>query len=442
MAPQGTTPLLEAPKREQTRPQDTPPGGNGDASQHGHEENPIPKDLPKPSNFTVVVVVVVFVLLLVALFILGLVPHLHRIALAQSDATAIASQVPIVSVEKPKATSGSKDLYFPGDVRANQATAIFTRANGFLKKWNYDIQSHVKANDVLAIIDAPDVDAQLAQAKANLEQAKTTVTKSESDLKLANVTLQRYLESQKASPGSVTQLVIDQQQASYDDAVSALAQSKAAVASEEAAVQQLTVTQGFDTVVAPFDGVITVRNYDNGALLSPGTSREIFDIAQTDLLRVYVSVPQGDATAVQVGKPGFLQVQSNYPGRWFPGVVARTSDALDQGTRTLTVEVDFPNKDDLLRPGMFGQIRLPVGDARQVLMITTGALIFNADGLQVALVQDNKIHLQKIGVGRDMGTQIEVTSGLTADDQVVSNPGEKVDEGVQVKVASAPTTKP
>ncbi len=445
MAPlQTPTPPIDRPQREQSRPRDNPTPGNGApvGHEHAHDENEIPTDLPKPSNFIVIMVVVVFVLLLVALFILGLVPHLHRIALAESDATAIASAVPVVTVEKPTATSGSKDLYFPGDVRANQATAIFTRASGFLKKWNYDIQSHVKANDVLAVIDAPDVDAQLAQAKANLEQAKTTVTKSESDLKLANVTLQRYLESQKASPGSVTQLVIDQQQATYDDAVSALAQSKAAVASEEAAVQQLTVTQGFDTVIAPFDGVITVRNYDNGSLLSPSSSREIFDIAQTDLLRVYVSVPQGDATAVQVGKPGFLQVQSNYPGRWFPGVVARTSDALDQGTRTLTVEVDFPNKDDLLRPGMFGQIRLPVGDARQVLMITTGALIFNADGLQVALVQDNKIHLQKIGVGRDMGTQIEVTTGLTADDQVVSNPGEKVDEGVQVKVASTPTTKP
>jgi RND family efflux transporter MFP subunit len=221
-----------------------------------------------------------------------------------------------------------------------------------------------------------------------------------------------------------------------------VAQAKAAVASEQAAVQQFTVIQGFDQVVAPFDGVITARNYDNGALLSPTTSRELFDISQTDVLRVYVSVPQGDATAIQVGKPGYLQVSSNYPGRWFPGVVARTSDALDSGTRTLTVEVDFPNKDDSLRPGMFGQIRLPVGDARSVLMIPSGAVIFDAQGLQVALVQDNKIHMQKIGVGRDLGTTIEVTSGLSANDQVVTNPGEKVDEGVTVKVVAEPTTKP
>jgi len=303
----------------------------------------------------------------------------------------------------------------------------------------------VKANELLAVIDAPEIDAELDQAKANLAQAKTTVTKAESDLKLADLTLKRYLESQKAMPGSVTQTAIDQQQAMYDDAVSALAQAKASVVSEQAAVQQLTVTQGFDYVLAPFDGVITARNYDNGALLSPsdtGPGKEMFDIAQTDVLRVYVSVPQGDATAIRVGKPGYLQVPSNYPGKWFPGVVARTSDSLDPDTRTLTVEVDFPNKDDSLRAGMFGEVRLPVGDARSVLMVPTGAIVFNAEGLQVALVQDSKIHLQKIGVGRDMGTEIEVTSGLSANDQVVTNPGEKVVEGVTVKAVAGPTTKP
>jgi membrane fusion protein, multidrug efflux system len=444
MAPMQTpTPTLERPNRQQTDPHDQPPGGNG-APQHDHaaDDHDLPTDLPKPSTFTVIIVMVVIALLLVALFLLGLIPHLHRIALAKSDADAVASDVPVVSVERPKPTSESKDLYFPADVRANQATAIFTRANGFLKKWNYDIQSRVKANTVLAVIDAPDIDAELEQAKANLAQARTTVAKSQSDLHLADVTLQRYIESQKASPGSVTQLAIDQQQATYDDAASALAQAKAAVASEQAAVDQFTVIQNFDQVVAPFDGVITARNYDNGALLSPTSSRELFDISQTDLLRVYVSVPQGDATAVQVGKPGYLQVPSNYPGKWFPGVVARTSDALDSGTRTLTVEVDFPNKDDSLRPGMFGQIRLPVGDARSVLMIPSGAVIFDAQGLQVALVQDNKIHLQKIGVGRDMGTSIEVTSGLSTSDQVVTNPGEKVAEGVTVKAVAEPTTKP
>ncbi len=447
MAPMQTPPTLERPERSQSRPQDSAPGGNGSGDDHAHQhaENEIPKDLPKPSTKTVVIMIVIFALLLAALFILGWVPHRHRIALAESDAAAVADEVPIVSVQKPKVTSGSKDLYFPGDVRANQATAIYTRASGYLRKWTADIQDHVKANQLLAVIEAPEIDAELEQAKANLEQAKTNVTKAESDLKLADVTLKRYLEAQKSSPGSVTQTAIDQQQATYDDAVSALAQSKAAVVSGQAAVQQLTVTQGFDQVLAPFDGVITARNYDNGALLSPsntGPGKEMFDIAQTDVLRVFVSVPQGDATAVQVGKPGYLQVLSNYPGKWFPGTVARTSDSLDQTTRTLTVEVDFPNKDDALRPGMFGQIRLPIGDARSVLMVPTGALIFNADGLQLALVQDDKIHMQKIGVGRDMGTEIEVTSGLSANDQVVTNPGEKIVEGVTVKSVAEPTTKP
>jgi RND family efflux transporter MFP subunit len=417
-----------------------------DAQQgNGHNEGEIPTDLPKPSTLTVTIVVAVFALLLAALFLIGLIPERHRAATARSDANEMASDVPVVSVAIPKKSDSARDLIFPCDVHPNQTTALYTRATGFLKKWYVDIQDHVQAGQLLAEIEAPDLDAQLAQARATLQQDVANVARSQADLKLAGITVQRYVESQKVSPGSVTQEQVDQERDAYDDAVAALNQSKAAVTQAQANVQQLVAEVGFERVVAPFDGVITARNYDNGAYLSPPTApsstREMFDIAQTDLLRVFVSIPQQDATAVQVGKPVYLVVQ-NYPTRKFQGVVARTSGSLDETTRTLTVELDFPNKDGSLYPGMYGQAHIPVSDAEGVLTIPSSALLFNAQGTSVGLVRDNKVHIQPVSVGRDFGTELEITKGLTTADQIITNPGEKLAEGIQVKVAQDANGKP
>jgi membrane fusion protein (multidrug efflux system) len=428
---------VQSPRADEVR--------DGEDGHAGQDEGQIPENLPRPSTLTVIVVVAVFALLLLALFLIGLIPARHREAQAQSDANEVASDVPVVAVAMPRKSDSARDLIFPCDIHANQATAIYTRATGFLNHWYVDIQDHVKAGQILAKIDAPDLDAQLQQAIAALKQDQANVERSQADLKLAQVTMDRYVESQKVSPGSVTQEQVDQERASYDDAVAALDQTRAAVVQAQASVQQLTAEVGFETVTAPFAGVITARNYDNGAYLSPPTSttssREMFDIAQTDLLRVFVSVPQQDATAVQVGKPVYLVVQ-NYSNRKFQGMVARTSGALDEMTRTLNVELDFPNADGSLYAGMYGQAHVPVSNAEGVLLIPSSALLFNAQGTSVALVRDEKVHIQPVSVGRDLGSEIEVTKGLATGDLVITNPGEKLDDNLKVKVATTTNGKP
>jgi RND family efflux transporter MFP subunit len=405
---------------------------------HPADEHELPKDLPKPSNWTVIAMTVVFCILLAALFVLGWVPH-HRAAVeAQEDASAQTSDNPVVGVIHPHPTPSAKDLLLPCDVKANQATAIFPRANGYLKQWFFDVGAHVKKDQLLAIIDTPDVDAQLAESQATLAQSQASVLKSEADIKLAKVTLDRYVDADKISPGSVSQLTVDQNKDAYDDAVSALGVAKATVQQSAADVQRLTVLQGFEKIPAPFDGIITNRVYDVGALLNPTVTTpgtEMFDIAQTDILRVYVSVPQPNATNIQIGQPAYLRVR-NYPEREFQGIVARMTGAITESTRTMQLQLDFPNATDELYPGMYGQARIPITISAPVLVIPTSALVFNADGLQAVVIRDGKAHFQKIVAGKDNGTEIEVASGLSVQDEVVVNPGERISEGTAVQISS------
>jgi RND family efflux transporter MFP subunit len=426
-----------------TAPDHAQKGANGD-----HEaQSPAPlapadqdltKDLHKPSTFTVVIVVIAFLVLLAVLFVIGLIPYLHARAQARADALEQGSGVPMVQVGLPKQPGNATDLHYPCDVRANQATDIFPQSNGYLKKFYVDIQDHADSGQLLAVIDEPEVDAQLDQSKANLVLAQANVLKAQSDLDLAQKTLDRYVATQKSSPGAVSQEEIDQNQSAVEDARSALAQAKATVVADQANVQQLTVMQGFEKVYAPFSGTITVRNYDVGALLSPTVTpgKQMFSIAQTDPLRVFVNVPQAEATQIKKGQSAFLTVQ-NYPDRTFQGSIARTSGAIDLTTRTLTVEVHFPNKDGSLLPGMYGQVSLQTRNAASSLLIPSSALIFNAAGLNVAVVKDDKIHMQSITIGRDLGTEIEITKGLSPEDQVVTNPGARLAEGTAVQVPAA-----
>jgi RND family efflux transporter MFP subunit len=412
-----------------------------DAGDHGgghgadHEEV-IPKDLPQPSSFTVAVVAVVFALMLVGLFLIGWFPHAHRLARANADAADAADKPPIVALTTAKTAPAEKDVVLPADVRAFQSTDIFPQATGYMSKLNCDINDRVKAGDILAVIATPALDAQILQAKAALEQARAAVPKAQADVALAHQTLQRDLDAEKSAPGSVPRQTVDQSQDAYDDAVAALAQAKANVDASQATVQQLAATQSFDNVVAPFSGIITARNYDVGAYLSPsnvGAGKQLFSIQNTDPLRVFISVPQTYSDDVRINQPAYLAV-INFPGKEFRGAVARTSGSLDPTTRTLWVEVDVPNPDNTLYAGMYGQVRLPISTQHPTLTIPTSALVFNATGLQVAIVKDNKVHFQPIKVGRDLGTEIEVTSGLTSDDQIVSTPGEQLVENGDVTV--------
>jgi membrane fusion protein (multidrug efflux system) len=443
-----------------------PPHDGAGHEGNAHSGEGVPHDLKTPGTGSVVIAVIAFAIVLVALFIVGEVPSYRENKAARADAAERANQLPVVTYSNPAISSGTHDVTLPCDVKANQSTAIFTRTNGYLKKWYFDIGQHVEAGQLMAEIETPEVDAQLVQSKASLQQNEAAVKKAEADKDLAQVTLNRYVEAATKSPGSVTKESIDQNESALKDADAALNQAVANVAAAKANVQQLQTQVGFEKVYAPFTGTVTARNYDVGALLSPtntAAGSEIFDLAQTDPLRVFVNVPQEFANDVKLNEHAKLYVR-NFPARAFDGVITLTAGAVDPTTRTLAVQIDFPNKDGELFAGEYGEIHLPVQDPQPVGLIPTSALIFNAQakGLQVALVTDVKhddqkkretgtVHMVTIKTGRDFGTTIEVTNGLTPQDKVIGNPSERVAEGAVVEAnpaphdgvtSMAPTTKP
>jgi RND family efflux transporter MFP subunit len=408
-------------------------------AQGGHHDE-IPTDLPKVKTGAVVVASVVVVIAFAALFALGWFPREHRMDEAKKDVDDQSSS-PVVDVVQPQRKMEGADVRLPVDLRAMQETAIYPRATGYLKSWKVDIGATVKVGDLLAEIDEPEVDAQLNQTKAQLEQSKANVIKAEADLNLAKVTLQRYTDAVKNSPGAVTAQDVDEKRAAYDDAASALKQVQASVIAGEAEVQRLETLQGFERVTAPFDGIVTARNYDVGALLSstntaPGA--EIFRLQETDVLRGFVNVPQAYVTTIKIGQKGYLNVR-NYAGKEFEGAIVKSTGALDPTTRTLKYEVDFPNKDGALYAGMYGQVRLPISLAEPPMVVPTSAVVFDADGTKVGIVEDNKLRYRKVELGRDFGTEVEVATGLDGSEQVITNPGLRLVEGGDVKVNSQST---
>jgi RND family efflux transporter MFP subunit len=437
--------LAPSPVR-QRRHREPGPYGHRGPDGHGNHPAVVPSsehaetlaaDLPQIATAKVLVGAGAFIGLLVGLFLVGYVPYRERHAQALKDAAAAASAEPVVNVVKPKAEDSATDLVLPGDVQALQYTSIFPRTNGYLKRLLVDIGDHVEANQLLAVIDTPEVDAQLDEDRANLEQAKVNLVKAQTDLNLAQVTLNRY--ESITDKRAVSQQDLDNARAQYESSKASVDVAKAAISSAQYEVQRLEVLQGFEKVWSPFAGTITARNYDIGALLAPaasGGARELFQIARTDTLRVFVNVPQEYAATVQTGQTADLLVQ-NYPGTRFAGHVVRSTGVVNPTTRTLRFEVDVPNPGNRLFAGMYGQVRFRVTQAEPPLLIPSSALIYNADGLSVAVVNDGKVHFQKVAVARDFGNELEVSEGLTSHETIVSNPGERLAEGLAVKTAPA-----
>ncbi len=433
------------PTDDRTAPQPPHAGGGHDAGHDAGHGEEMPKDLHAPSGLVVVAMVALFALLLAALFLVGYVPDKREQAQTRKEAADRGAAKPIVQWTHPFESSGEKSVRLPCDVTAYQQTALYTRTNGYLKEWHYDLGQHVDQGQLMAVIETPEVDAQLEQSKATLEQNKANVAKAEADLDLAKVTLQRYVDAQKTSPGSVTQEDVDTRRSGYEDAVAALKQVHASVTQAQANVQQLQVTVNFEKIYAPFSGTVTARNYDVGALLSPtdsGPGKEIFDLAETDKLRVFVNVPQTYASYVKRGQKAQLEVV-NFPGRKFEGTITYTAGAIDPNTRTLRTQIDFDNADGSLFAGAYGQLFLPVTPQQAVSVIPSSSLIFNAAGTEVAtLGPDEKVHVRTIELGRDLGTELQVTKGLDAADRVIVNPGERTTEGSEVNATEAPKEVP
>lgn len=385
-----------------------------------------PPDLPKFSTRTVATIAGAMVLAMAGLFILGFWPRHKRIEERESMARAVRDRPMVVQAVQPESTTRPIELALPADIRAYASTALYARTNGYLASWTVDINDRVKKGDVLAVISAPDTDAELEQAVAALNQQQT-------NHRLAVATEERYR-------GLIAIRGVTQQQ--LDQFYSTREQAAAGVSSAAAAVDRLKALVGFEKIIAPFDGVVTARTYDVGALISAsniGPGQELFQLAEDDRLRVFVNVPQAYALLLKFGQSVGLVLERNYPGYKFVGTVARSTGSLDPSTRTLRTELDFKNDDPnhRLYPGMYGEAVFSLQREQPVLTVPTSALLFEAEGKEVAVVgPDNKVHLQKIVPGSDFGTEIEVISGLTGQERIVANPGEQIVEGLVVTPAA------
>jgi len=349
-----------------------------------------------------------------AVYFLGIRPRQR----AEADAAGRAREagLPSVNVIVAARATAYRELTLPGALQAFDDTAIHARASGYLGKWLVDIGDHVKAGQVLAKIDSPEIDQELRQARANLAVARA-------NMELARVTADRW--KSLGSQHAVAQQDVDQRVADY-------AARQADAEAAEANVQRLEEMQQFETITAPFEGVISARTVDVGALISAGSGPELFHISQSNILRVYVNVPQAYVPDMRVGLPVDILVDE-FPHQGFSGKIVRYAGALDAASRTLLVEVQIPNDKAELFPGMFCRIhfRLPSNPA---ILIPSSDAIIRAAGTLVAVVTDrNRIHFQPVELGRDFGTQIEVRTGLVAGTHIVENPSDALSEGEAVE---------
>jgi membrane fusion protein, multidrug efflux system len=362
-------------------------------------------------------------LIVVALVVAGAISLLTRSHANKVLAeTTTQDAVPTVAAVHPTLEKPNEELVLPGTLQAYVDSPIYARTNGYLLRWYKDIGSHVKQGELLADIDTPEVDQELMQARAARQQVVAAMD-------LAKINADRYQSLRKTD--SVSQEEADTQSSGYQQAMANLAAA-------DANVKRLQELEGFKHVYAPFDGVLTKRTVDPGALINAGnsgTGKELFDIARTDPLRVYVSVPQSYAPAIHPGIEAAIVLQE-FPGQKFHGTVARTADSIDINTRTLLTEVDVPNKDGKLLPGWFGEVHFnPHIDVNRVT-VPVNAMLFRRDGAQVAVVgADGKVELRHITIGRDYGTTLEVVSGVDANDLIIVNPSDSIENGQKVNLA-------
>jgi RND family efflux transporter MFP subunit len=332
-----------------------------------------------------------------------------------------ASTIPTVSVVHAIPEPGNENLVLPGTLQAYVESPIYARTNGYLRKWYHDIGSRVNKGELLADIDSPEVDQQLAQAKADLST-------SQANRQLADITAARNIELLKTN-------AISKQEA--DNSNGDLAAKKAIEQSATANVRRLQELIGFQRVAAPFSGVITKRNVDTGTLINSGnggTAQQLFTLAQTDPIRVFINVPESSAASIKPGLGAYLEL-TQYPGQKFQGKVVRTAESIDLATRSLYTEVDVPNKTGQLLPGGFAQVHLEVKASGQRLQVPINALLFRSEGLRAVVIDsEQKARLRPLVVGRDYGTTLEVIGGLDASDWIVLNPPDSLEDGQTVHV--------
>jgi RND family efflux transporter MFP subunit len=369
---------------------------------------------------TAAVIVAIFAGLLVS----GILGRIRASAALRKETAEMA--VPTISVVSPQRAAPSQEIVLPGNVQPYVTAPIYSRTNGYLQAWYFDIGTHVKKGQLLAVIATPEVDQQLGQSRSNLSTAQA-------NLRLAEITKDRY-------EGLLKTHAVAQQD--VDNAVGTYNANKSIVEADQANVKQLEALQSFEKIYAPFDGIITARNTDVGALVDSGSSggvkTDLFHLSQVDRLRVYVNVPEEYSQATIPGLTAQLTL-SEFPGTIFTGKLVRTSEAINYETRTLLAEVDVANPTGKLLSGSYAEVHFKVPGKTSTYILPVDTLLFRKEGLRVAVVKDTKAQLLAVTPGRDFGDTIEIISGLKGNESVIVSPPDSVVNGEKVQIAQPMT---
>jgi RND family efflux transporter MFP subunit len=419
--------------------------------------------------------VIIIIGILVVLFIIGLIPKIGQIIELKKMHEETTGAIPVVHVVNAKPAPTTESMVLPGNISAIQYATLFARVDGYLTKRMVDIGDRVKAGQLLAVIATPEIDEQLNQSKADLAEARAGLQKAQADLKEAiaqQISAEADVEKTKANlnyatvtakrwqsmctRGAVSEQSRDEKVRALEAQTAELAASqanekaleakvvaaqyqvkvaKATVVAREANVKKYQAQQGFQNVTAPFDGVITERKVDPGALITAGSSTsnlELFQMAKIDVLRIYVSVPQRFARYLKAGMQADILVPE-FPDQVFPGIITNVSGALDPNSRTLQTEIHIKNKDEVLLPGMYAQVKITGLRDYPCIQVPGTTIVTKSDGQYVVIIKDNKAHYQAIDIGRDFGNDVEIKTGLAANDVVVISPSDDLLEGEPVE---------
>jgi RND family efflux transporter MFP subunit len=347
--------------------------------------------------------------------------------------------IPTVALISPQHGASTKRVALPGTVQAWYDASIYARVPGYLKDWYFDYGAHVKKGDVLAEIETPDLDAQLAAAQAKLNSAQAVVLVRQAEKQFAETTYQRWRSSPK---GVVSEQEQESKQADYNSAVARVRAAQAEAAADQGEVDRLQALEGFKKILAPFDGVVTARETDIGALINAGSGNngpELFRVADIHEMRVYVQVPQQLSAGIRQGLQAELHLPQ-YPSKSFKATVATTSSAINLNARTLLVELHAENTDDELQPGAYAQVTFELPSDPNIVQVPTSALIFRERGTEIAIVgPDDKVELKPVTLGRNLGTEVEILSGLSPSDRVINSPPDSLGAGDKVRIAGQPS---
>jgi RND family efflux transporter MFP subunit len=387
-------------------------------------------------------------LVVIAAIVFGFRPRLVREKALAAASEAVEEKRPVLNVAPVRPSPARSELELPGDLQAYVESPIFARADGYMRRRLADYGDRVRAGQLLAEIETPEIDQQLSQARANLAQAQASLHQYEAalvqanaNLKLAKVTSERW--KRLTDKGVFSKQDEDQKQADFEVRQAEVASAQAninaaqkAVEASEAGLRRLEEIKSFARVSAPFDGVITTRNMDVGTLVNAGNggpNREIFRLAQIHTMRIFVNVPQTYAALVRAGQRAELRVQE-LPGQMFPATVTRTNHSVDANSRTLLAILETPNPRGVLLPGMYSQVKFSFPGAKSALLVPGDALLLGREGPRVAVVgPDHVVHMRRIHISHDYGAELEVDSGVEAGDMVVVNPSDQVRENAQVE---------